>query len=168
MCPRSWLKDVKLLADQANEAAEKFVKIFYDSFDKKSSVASKLYDEKAQLVWDGNTVSGKDGIVKFHETLPSSFHTVDSIDTQPVAAFVTGGQSMIIVTVSGSVRFSKQKLKNFTQVFLLMAAQTGIWKIVSDTYRLREWETVAHKFCDPFYDAVSLTVVLERVESLSR
>jgi len=48
-------------------------------------IVTKLYDESANLVWDGNAVVGKDGIAKFHESLPMSVHTVDCIDAQPVA-----------------------------------------------------------------------------------
>lgn len=129
-------EDFKLLAEQACEAAEKFVKMYYEGFDKKSNIVTKLYDESANLVWDGNAVVGKDGIAKFHESLPMSVHTVDCIDAQPVAAFVTGGQSSILVMTSGMVRYTSHKLKHFNQTFLLMAAQNNSWKITADTYRL--------------------------------
>lgn len=130
------VEDLKLLADQACEAAEKFVKIYYEGFDKKSNVVAKLYDDSANLVWDGNAVVGKDGIVKFHESLPSSVHTVECIDAQPVGAFITGGQSSILVMTSGMVRYTQHKLKHFNQTFLLTAAQNSSWKITADTYRL--------------------------------
>lgn len=129
-------EDIKLLHNQACEAAEKFVKLYYESFDKRNHVISKLYDDNASLVWDGNAVVGKEAILKFHENLPSSVHTVDSIDAQNIPSFVTSGQNTMLVKTNGSVRYDKNKLKIFSQVFLLMAAQTSTWKITSDTLRL--------------------------------
>jgi len=38
------------------------------------------------MTWNGNAVSGKEGILKFLENIPESTHSVDGFDAQPVAS----------------------------------------------------------------------------------
>lgn len=45
---------------------------------------SKLYLDTGVLVWNGNGVSGKDDIQKFIEKLPSTGHTLTSLDSHNV------------------------------------------------------------------------------------
>ena len=47
-------------------------------------VIKNLYLDSANLVWNGNAISGKDAIVKFLEDLPTSTTTLSSLDSQPV------------------------------------------------------------------------------------
>ena len=43
----------------------------------------KLYEDKAEAVWNGNYLKGKEAIMKFFEDLPTSEHKLDSLDAQP-------------------------------------------------------------------------------------
>jgi len=45
---------------------------------------SRLYLDKATLVWNGNAVSGPEELNKFFEMLPSSEFQVNVLDCQPV------------------------------------------------------------------------------------
>lgn len=45
---------------------------------------SRLYLDKATLVWNGNAVSGQEELNKFFEMLPSSEFQVNVLDCQPV------------------------------------------------------------------------------------
>lgn len=40
--------------------------------------------ETAVLVWNGNPINGNEEIQKYLEKLPSSEHTLLSVDTQPI------------------------------------------------------------------------------------
>lgn len=45
---------------------------------------TRLYLDKATLVWNGNAVSGHDALGEFFESLPSSEFQVHTLDCQPV------------------------------------------------------------------------------------
>lgn len=45
---------------------------------------TRLYLDKATLVWNGNAVSGQDALGEFFESLPSSEFQVQTLDCQPV------------------------------------------------------------------------------------
>ena len=45
---------------------------------------TRLYLDKATLVWNGNAVSGQDALGDFFESLPSSEFQVQTLDCQPV------------------------------------------------------------------------------------
>lgn len=45
---------------------------------------TRLYLDKATLVWNGNAVSGQDALAEFFESLPSSEFQVHTLDCQPV------------------------------------------------------------------------------------
>lgn len=47
-------------------------------------VVSKMYMDKATLLWNGNTVTGVEEIGKFFDGLPSTYHQVESLDAQPL------------------------------------------------------------------------------------
>lgn len=49
-----------------------------------SQVLTKLYLDKATLVWNGNAVSGQAALAEFFEMLPSSDFQVTTFDCQPV------------------------------------------------------------------------------------
>ncbi|RUS81557.1 hypothetical protein EGW08_010687 [Elysia chlorotica] len=121
---------------QANTAADEFSKIYYETFDKRRQAISKLYQDKANVVWNGNAVAGSDAIIKLFDGLPSSEHTVDGLDTQPIVAGPVDADNTnsIMVTVFGKVKFKDTGAEAFTQTFILSAAENK-WKIISDTFR---------------------------------
>lgn len=45
---------------------------------------TRLYLDKATLVWNGNAVTGQDALSDFFDTLPSSEFQVQTLDCQPV------------------------------------------------------------------------------------
>uniref|UniRef100_A0A8C3XGF9 Nuclear transport factor 2 like export factor 2 n=1 Tax=Cyanoderma ruficeps TaxID=181631 RepID=A0A8C3XGF9_9PASS len=80
----SSLQDFKTYVDQACRAADEFVNIYYETMDKRRRALTRLYLDKATLVWNGNAVSGQEELNKFFEMLPSSEFQVNVLDCQPV------------------------------------------------------------------------------------
>ncbi|XP_038020589.1 NTF2-related export protein 2 isoform X2 [Motacilla alba alba] len=76
--------DFKTYVDQACRAADEFVNIYYETMDKRRRALTRLYLDKATLVWNGNAVSGQEELNKFFEMLPSSEFQVNVLDCQPV------------------------------------------------------------------------------------
>ncbi|XP_052669553.1 NTF2-related export protein 2 isoform X3 [Harpia harpyja] len=85
---RPFFNDFKTYVDQACRAADEFVNIYYETMDKRRRALTRLYLDKATLVWNGNAVSGQEELNKFFEMLPSSEFQVNMLDCQPVHAFV--------------------------------------------------------------------------------
>ncbi|XP_014114273.1 PREDICTED: NTF2-related export protein 2 isoform X2 [Pseudopodoces humilis] len=81
---RLLLQDFKTYVDQACRAADEFVNIYYETMDKRRRALTRLYLDKATLVWNGNAVSGQEELNKFFEMLPSSEFQVNVLDCQPV------------------------------------------------------------------------------------
>lgn len=50
---------------------------------------TRLYLDKATLVWNGNAVTGQDALGEFFESLPSSEFQVHTLDCQPVHGMQT-------------------------------------------------------------------------------
>ncbi|KAM9274528.1 NTF2-related export protein 2 isoform 3-T3 [Morus bassanus] len=103
---------------------------------------TRLYLEKATLVWNGNAVSGQEELNKFFEMLPSSEFQVNVLDCQPVHEQATQGQTTVLLVTSGTVKFDGDKQRYFNQNFLLTAQATPtntVWKIASDCFRFQDW-----------------------------
>ncbi|XP_038040593.1 NTF2-related export protein 2 isoform X1 [Anas platyrhynchos] len=86
-------EDFKTYVDQACRAAEEFVNIYYETMDKRRRVLTRLYLDKATLVWNGNAVSGQEALNEFFEMLPSSEFQINVLDCQPVHGRLHGGSS---------------------------------------------------------------------------
>lgn len=132
-------QDLKGKIDQACHTAEEFTKLYYESMDKRRHLMSRYYlDSGASvLVWNGNGVVGKDEIQKFFMTLPTSEHTLTSLDAQPVLDAAVGNQLTFLILVSGFVKFQDKLTRPFQQNFMI-TAQGDKWKIASDCFRLQE------------------------------
>lgn len=122
--------------NEAAEAAEKFVKLYYDCIDSKQSSLQKLYMDTGSLIYNGNAYIGQDNIFKFIKELPTTKHETITMDAQPI---ISDGieQKTIIIQVSGLVKIAAQKSRAFQQSFVLTAIG-GSWKIVADTFRLQD------------------------------
>ncbi|XP_048400757.1 NTF2-related export protein 2 [Stegostoma tigrinum] len=134
--------DFKTHADQACRAADEFVNIYYDTMDKRRRVLTKLYLDTANLVWNGNAISGHQALAEFFEMLPSSEFQVNMLDCQPVHEQATQGQTTVLVVTCGTVKFEGNKQRYFNQNFLLTAQvtpQNTVWKIASDCFRFQDW-----------------------------
>ncbi|KAJ6657415.1 hypothetical protein lerEdw1_002474 [Lerista edwardsae] len=135
--------DFKTYVDQACRAAEEFANIYYETMDKRRRVLSRLYLDKATLVWNGNAVSGQEGLVEFFEMLPSSEFQVSNFDCQPVHEQATLNQITVLVVTCGTVKFEGSKQRYFNQNFLLTAQTTNnntVWRIASDCFRFQDWD----------------------------
>ncbi|XP_053328650.1 NTF2-related export protein 2 [Spea bombifrons] len=134
--------DFRRDVDLACRAAEEFVPLYYDTYDKRRRQLIKLYADTATMVWNGNAVSGRDALVEFFEMLPSSQFQINMFDSQPVHEQATQGQKTVMVVVHGSVKYEGNKLHNFNQNFLLTIHTTPssqVWKIISDCFRFHDW-----------------------------
>ena len=121
----------------ACHVAEEFTKLYYEYIDCRRHQLSRHYMDTALLVWNGTGSVGKDQIQKFLEALPTSQHTVTSLDSQPVLEEAVSGQFTLLIQAAGSVHFGSGETKPFQQTFLI-TAQGDKWKIVSDCFRLQE------------------------------
>uniref|UniRef100_A0A5F4VR36 Nuclear transport factor 2 like export factor 2 n=2 Tax=Callithrix jacchus TaxID=9483 RepID=A0A5F4VR36_CALJA len=134
--------DFKTYVDQACRAAEEFVNIYYETMDKRRRALTRLYLDKATLIWNGNVVSGLDALNNFFDALPSSEFQVNMLDCQPVHEQATQSQTTVLVVTSGTVKFDGNKQHYFNQNFLLTAQSTPnntVWKIASDCFRFQDW-----------------------------
>ncbi|MBN3318557.1 NXT2 protein, partial [Atractosteus spatula] len=136
--------DFRTHVDQACRYSEEFVNIYYDTMDKRRRMLTKLYLEKATLVWNGNAVSGPGALGEFFESLPSSEFQVQTLDCQPVHEQATQGQTTLLVVTGGIVKFDGNKQRYFNQNFLLTAQASPtndqpVWKIASDCFRFQDW-----------------------------
>ena len=76
--------EFKTYVDQACRAAEEFVNIYYETMDKRRRALTRLYLDKATLIWNGNVVTGLEALANFFDMLPSSEFQVNMLDCQPV------------------------------------------------------------------------------------
>uniref|UniRef100_A0A665UMR6 NTF2 domain-containing protein n=1 Tax=Echeneis naucrates TaxID=173247 RepID=A0A665UMR6_ECHNA len=142
-CSLTW-SDFRTHVDQSCRYSEEFVNIYYDCMDKKRRNLTRLYLDKATLVWNGNAVSGQDALGEFFELLPSSEFQVHTLDCQPVHEQATQGQTTLLVVTGGTVKFEGNKPRFFNQNFLLTAQASPnndqpVWKIASDCFRFQDW-----------------------------
>ncbi|XP_058010706.1 NTF2-related export protein 2 isoform X2 [Ahaetulla prasina] len=133
--------DFKTYVDQACRAAEEFANVYYETMDKRRRVLTRLYTDDATLVWNGNAISGQEGLAKFFELLPSSDFQVNTFDCQPVHEQATQNQTTVLVVTCGTVKFDGNKPQYFNQNFLLTEQTTNnntVWKVMSDCLRFQE------------------------------
>ncbi|XP_028405130.1 NTF2-related export protein 1-like [Dendronephthya gigantea] len=124
----------KLLAEQASKSGEEFIQLYYETFDKRRHVLSKLYSDTSSLVWNGHHIKGSDKLNEFLVSLPTTVHNIYSMDCQPVPEKAVPGGRTIAVFVSGNVEYEDTKAKIFSQNFVL-TAEGKVWKVVSDCFR---------------------------------
>lgn len=126
--------------DNNCEYAKQFVNIYYEKLDKSRSTFEKLYHDNASLAWNGNLVNGREKIFELYKNLPISETNLNTLDAQPVSYIENvEGKRMLFITCVGSIKFSNQNSKTFTQNFLLVAeseTDKNVWKIISDTFRM--------------------------------
>ena len=98
---------------------------------------SRLYMDNGLLVWNGNGKKGKEVIEKFFQELPSSEHTLTTLDAQPIIDEAVANQKTILIQVSGIVKYQDNPSRAFQQTFMI-TAQLDKWKIVNDCFRLQD------------------------------
>ncbi|XP_054977989.1 NTF2-related export protein 2 isoform X2 [Sorex araneus] len=110
--------------------------------DKRRQVLTRLYLDKATVVWNGNVIIGLDALLNFFDMLPSSEFQINVLDCQPVHEYATQAQTTVLVVTSGIVKFDGNKQHFFNQTFLLTAQSSPdstVWKIASDCFRFQDW-----------------------------
>ncbi|KAB0391521.1 hypothetical protein E2I00_010511, partial [Balaenoptera physalus] len=130
--------DFKTYVDQACRAAVEFVNIYYEKMDKRRRALTRLYLDKATLIWNGNVVTGLEALTNFFDMLPSSEFQVNMLDCQPVHEQATQAQTTVLVMTSGTVKFDGNRQHYFNQNFLLTAQSTPNNTML---YKLQEEET---------------------------
>lgn len=98
---------------------------------------ARLYHDNAVFVWNGNGTTGKDNIQKYFQELPSTEHSIATLDAQPVIDEATQNQKTFLCTVSGLFRLTGKPQKQFQQTFMI-TAQGDKWKIASDCFRIQD------------------------------
>jgi len=98
---------------------------------------SRLYLDNGLLVWNGNGASGKDNIQKYFQDLPTTEHSLTTLDAQPIVDEAVSQQLTYLIQASGTVKFQNKPSKPFQQTFMI-TAQGDKWKIANDSFRLQE------------------------------
>lgn len=98
---------------------------------------SRLYLENSIAVWNGNGINGKENIQNFIQGLPSTEHTVTTLDAQPVIDDAISNQKTLLIMISGLIRIRDNTGKQFQQTFVVTAHEDK-WKIVSDCFRIQD------------------------------
>lgn len=102
----------------------------------------RLYLDNGVFVWNGNGVSGQENIQKFFIELPTTEHTLSTLDAQPIIDDAVADQRTYAVHTAGTVKLSRSPAVRFQQTFVI-TAQGEKWKIVTDSYRIQDalWTT---------------------------
>uniref|UniRef100_A0AC34FCV3 NTF2-related export protein n=1 Tax=Panagrolaimus sp. ES5 TaxID=591445 RepID=A0AC34FCV3_9BILA len=109
--------------------AKKFMNLYYDTLDNKRKKIVHLYGSACRLLFDGNSFTDGKVINQFWQTqFPASIHTIKNQD------FKKHGDSLLILMSSGEVQLEAER-HAFSQI-LYCQRQDGMWKIMSDQYRL--------------------------------
>uniref|UniRef100_A0AC34F3C6 NTF2 domain-containing protein n=1 Tax=Panagrolaimus sp. ES5 TaxID=591445 RepID=A0AC34F3C6_9BILA len=109
--------------------AKKFMNLYYDTLDNKRDKIVHLYGATCRLLFDGNPFNGGDTINEFWQNrFPTSVHTIRAQD------YKNHGDTLLILMTSGEVLLDSKR-RTFSQV-LVCQRQDGMWKIMSDEYRL--------------------------------
>ena len=129
------MTDDVVKANQATSTAETFSQLYYKKMDQERHTIDRMYHENATMTWNGNPIEGIQNIQKFClERIPKSSTFVQSLDAQPVHDSAVGGQTTVLVTVAGTVKYGHTQPLNFQQNFLITAKDSK-WKVVTDTFR---------------------------------
>lgn len=120
-----------------SDAAQKFSKLFYETYEKDRNKLKTFYLENAQLVWNGNSVANLDNILTFLNALPSSTIELLCLDAQPVDDAVTDKKTTMMVTAQGKIKFHGRSFVAFNETFI-MTENEQKWKIVSDIFRSQD------------------------------
>ncbi|KAL7063370.1 hypothetical protein AAHC03_0181 [Spirometra sp. Aus1] len=122
----------------ASEAAEKFSSLFYRSLDKPGRPdLPGFYTENAILLWNGNRVESRSEVVAYWTKLPRSQTNLHTLSAQPIQKAISGGSSLVMVNVFGTIKFDGNPSKTFSETFFLIQ-ESNLWRVQSDTFRFIE------------------------------
>ncbi|OQR79197.1 NTF2-related export protein-like [Tropilaelaps mercedesae] len=121
----------------SSKAGLDFAKIFYKTFDEKRHLLGNIYQDDAQVIWNGNPYVGKEAITKFYTSLPHSETNLLSVDAQPINTKFQEGKPTVLVTCAGDVRLKGLQNAGFTENFVV-TAEGSTWKVLRGTFRFHE------------------------------
>lgn len=122
-------------AKEAMESVNQFTGHYYKMIQHGRHNIEKLYHDNANLLYAGNSYKNKAEIIKLIQNTPPSSHSIDTVDCQEVGLKYTQGKKTILVVVTGTVKYEREKLKGFHQTFTIVNMDQK-WKIMSETMRL--------------------------------
>ena len=122
-------------AKEAMDSVNQFTDVYYKMIQNSRHAIEKLYHDDACLMFSGNLYKNKKEIINLIQNTPPSSHTVDTVDCQQVGLKYTKGKKTILVMVTGTVKYEREKLKGFHQTFTIVNMDQK-WKIMSETIRL--------------------------------
>ncbi|XP_065177628.1 NTF2-related export protein 2-like [Sycon ciliatum] len=129
------LESIIPVVEVASRAGEEFVQLYYESIDKRRHVMAPLYSDASQFLWNGWCGHGLAQVMQLLQRVPSSEHTLHTLDCQPVAAAACNGSTQVLVSTEGHVKYDGDgKTHCFSQQFVLLS-EDGVWKILSDCFR---------------------------------
>ena len=79
-------------------------------------------------------MDGPTGMLNCRDAIASKNHPPFHADAQPVHDSAVGGQTTVLVTVAGTVKYGASQPVGFQQNFLI-TAKDAKWKVVTDTFR---------------------------------
>ena len=127
--------DEQRLIDATCDDGMDAVNKFYKFNDKRRHEMGNLYLDTATALWNGNLLQGNLNITKFYQDLPTSTHSVSSVDCQPISDDTT---MKLLISVEGIVQFEGMGPQNFSQIFIIARQVDTVWKITNDCYRYFE------------------------------
>eukprot|EP01114_Cavostelium_apophysatum_P022618 TRINITY_DN8245_c0_g1_i1.p1 TRINITY_DN8245_c0_g1~~TRINITY_DN8245_c0_g1_i1.p1 ORF type:complete len:140 (+),score=12.94 TRINITY_DN8245_c0_g1_i1:91-510(+) len=131
--------DSKSVLALTSQTGESFVKEnFYKVFDGSRQEIFRLYRDKSIVIWNGTPYGGLASIMDFFKSLPSSQHTIESIDCQPMILPGEQAAKGILVNVAGMVSYSGDKQRSFSQTFVLAQEpdNPSVLFVANDCFRL--------------------------------
>ncbi|KAF6766741.1 hypothetical protein DFP72DRAFT_985700 [Ephemerocybe angulata] len=103
----------------ATRAADHFTRLYYTTYDSDTRVVDlpQFYRPTSTLTWNGEPVTGVDGVKNLVENMPPTKHEMHSFDCHPIP----GSQPpSLLVVVSGNVH-----PRVFSQSFMLLPDSTA-------------------------------------------
>ncbi|XP_065218822.1 NTF2-related export protein [Planococcus citri] len=131
------MQSSKLESSNELDAAEQFVKIYYEKLDKQQHQSiARLYLPEALFVWNGISNVGPDKIQQFLTQLPPCTHTIYSFDMQRIHDNnnPVPNQKTYVIKTGGQVRFKDHPPKQFFQTFFTVSDREK-YRISIDNYR---------------------------------
>ncbi|KYQ90193.1 hypothetical protein DLAC_08791 [Tieghemostelium lacteum] len=114
----------KKIIQNTTDKAETFVKdYYYHLYDTNRKEVVKLYKDISISIWNGTECKGITNIEKLLSEIPTSNHSVECYDCQPVTSDDPENPNILIVT-SGKVTYNVQSSHSFHHTFLLIKDPT--------------------------------------------
>lgn len=110
-----------------DRGTDEFIEKYYKTFDSVRHFIMNFYSEQAKLLWNGNPIPS-DQLNAFFSQTPSSQHTIDSYDAQPMS------EDTFLVHSNGQVVYGTGEIQRlFAHTFILRQEERT--KIIYEHFR---------------------------------